>query len=111
MPHAVRRLTAQGGDRRRRRSNPSTEAQSLRGRRERQASSGLVTGSLRRAIVEGMRACYRQRRALDGAWVRLERSAGKVAGCVLRGVCPLPAQETISEKLGLDNSLRATQPA
>src|SRR5262249_34836892 len=42
---------------------------------------------------------------------KLERSAVKVARCVLRGVRPLTAQEITSEKLRLDNSVRATQQA
>ena len=42
---------------------------------------------------------------------RLERYAGKLARAVLRGVRPLTAQETTSEKLRLDNSVRATQQA
>ena len=41
----------------------------------------------------------------------LERSAGKLARSVLRGVRPLTAQEITSEKLRLDNSVRATQQA
>ena len=46
-----------------------------------------------------------------GAFERLERHAGKLARAVLRGVRPLTAQETTSEKLRLDNSVRATQQA
>jgi hypothetical protein len=54
----------------------------------RQASSGLVTQvrSLRWAIVQGMGAYHPHPRVLHGAWVRLERSAVKVARCVLRGL-------------------------
>ena len=53
-----------------------------------QASSGLVkqVRSLRRAIVQAMQAYHLHRRALHGALVRLERSAVKVARCVLRGL-------------------------
>ena len=58
------------------------------GRLERQASSGLVkqVRSLRRAIVQALQAYPLQRRVLHGALVRLERSAVKVARCVLRGL-------------------------
>jgi hypothetical protein len=49
------------------------------------------------------------RRVLHGALVMLERSAGKLARSVLRGVRPLTAQEITSKKLRLDNSVRATQ--
>ena len=42
--------------------------------------------SLRRAIVQGRRAYHLPPRALHGALVRLERSAVKVARCVLRGL-------------------------
>ena len=57
-------------------------------RLERQASSGLVTQvrSLRWAIVQAMQAYSPHRRVLHGALVRLERSAVKVARCVLRGL-------------------------
>jgi hypothetical protein len=48
---------------------------------------------------------------LHGALVRLERSAGKLARSVLRGVRPLTVQEITSKKLRLDNSVRATQQA
>ena len=56
-------------------------------RLERQASSGLVeqVRSLRWAIVQGMGAYHPHPRVLHGALVRLERSAVKVARCVLRG--------------------------
>ena len=52
-----------------------------------QASSGLVTQvrSLRWAIVQTLQAYPLQRRVLHGALVRRERSAVKVARCVLRG--------------------------
>ena len=46
LPHAERRLTSQGCDRMRRRSKPETEAQSIMSRLERQASSGLATGTV-----------------------------------------------------------------
>jgi hypothetical protein len=65
-----------------------------------QASSGLTTTawhgsdwvgcyrrvrSLQRRIVQAVQAVYLQRRVLHGALVMLERSAAKVARCVLRG--------------------------
>ena len=46
LPRPERVLTAQGCDRRSRRSTPSPEAQSIKGRLVRQASSGLVTGTV-----------------------------------------------------------------
>jgi hypothetical protein len=41
----------------------------------------------------------------------LEPCVSQEARTVLRGVRPLTAQETTSEKLRLDNSVRATQQA
>jgi hypothetical protein len=46
LPHAERRLTSCRGHTTRILSKPSTEAQSLMGRLERQASSGLATGTV-----------------------------------------------------------------
>jgi hypothetical protein len=87
LPPAARRLTSQGGDRMGIRSKPSTEAQSLMSREsDRRPRAWQQVRSLRRAIVQGRRADHLPPRALHGALVRLERSAVKVACCVLRGL-------------------------
>ena len=56
-------------------------------RLERQASSGLATGTVpATGYCPGGAGLPLQRRVLYGALVRLERSAVKVARCVLRGL-------------------------